>query len=121
MSIVQCSFLSFFSVQKYNYVENQKNQKYFVNSWLDDPQLQDWLVKDNQNTRARCSICHKVIELSSIGKSALADHGKGQKHRNAFSKVQNFFKPRSSTSSSETALSTPSVSAEKHSTIEFHL
>ena len=37
------------------------------------------------------------------------------------SKVQNFFKPRSSTSSSETAPSTPSVLAEKQSTIELHL
>ena len=94
-------------------MSNPKNQKYFVDSWLDDPQFKDWLVKDKQNTRARCSVCHKVIELSSSGKSALTDHGKGQKHRNALSKVQNFFKPRSSTSSSETAPSTPSVSAEK--------
>ena len=92
-----------------------------MDSWLDDPQFKDWLVKDKQNTRARCSVCHKVIELSSSGKSALADHGKGQKHGNALSKVQNFFKPRSSTSSSETAPSTPSVSAEKQSTFELHL
>ena len=40
---------------------------------------------------------------------------------NALSKVQSFFKPRSSTSSSEPAPSTPSVSAEKQSTIELHL
>ena len=92
-----------------------------MDSWLDDPQFKDWLVKDKQNTRARCSVCHEVIELSSSGKSALTDHGKGQKHRNALSKVQNFFKPRSSTSSSETAPSTPSVSVEKQSTIELHL
>ena len=62
-----------------------------------------------------------VTELSSSGNSALTDHWKGQKHRNALSKVQNFFKPRSSTSSSETTPSTPSVSAEKQSTIELHL
>ena len=36
-------------------------------------------------------------------------------------KVQNFFKPRKSASSSEAAPSTPSVSAEKQSTIELHL
>ena len=40
---------------------------------------------------------------------------------NALSKVQSFFKPISSTSSSEPAPSTPSVSAEKQSTIELHL
>ena len=37
------------------------------------------------------------------------------------SKVQNFFKSRDSTSSSETAPSTPSVSARRQSTIELHL
>ena len=37
------------------------------------------------------------------------------------SKVQDFFKPRSSTSSSETAPLTSSVSAEKQSTIELQL
>ena len=88
-------------------MSNPKNQKYFVDSWLDDPQFKDWLVKDKQNTRARYSVCHKVIELSSSGKLALIDHGKGQKHRNALSKVQNFFKQRSSAFSSETAPSTP--------------
>ena len=125
MFVVQYSFFSFFPVLKYNYIEkkmsNPKNQKYFVDSWLDDPQFKDWLVKGKQNTRARCSVCHKVIELSSCGKSALANHGKGQKHRNALSKVQNFFKPRSSKSSSETGPSTPSVSVEKESIIELHL
>ena len=45
----------------------------------------------------------EVIELSSRGKSALTDHRKGQKHRNALSKVQNFFKARRSTSISDTA------------------
>ena len=43
------------------------------------------------------------------------------KNTNVLLKVQNVFKPRSSTSSSETALPTPSVSAEKQSTIELYL
>ena len=102
-------------------VSNPKKQKYFVDSWLDDPQFKDWLMKDKQNTRTRCSVCHKVIELSSSGKSALTDHRKGQKHGNALSKVQNFFQSRSSMSNSETATSTPSVSSEKQSNIELHL
>ena len=60
----------------------------------------------------QCSVSHKVVELSSSGKSELTDHGKGKKHRNALSKVQNFFKPRSSMSSSETAPLTPSLSSD---------
>ena len=51
----------------------------------------------------------------------MTDHGKGQKQRNALSKVQSIFKPRSSTSSSKTASSTPSILAEKQSTIQLHL
>ena len=101
-------------------MSNSKKQKYFVDSWLDDPQFKDWLIKDKQNTRARCSVCHKVIELSSSGKSALTDHRKGQKHRNALSKVQNFFS-QDVLSNSETATSTLSVSLEKQSNIELHL
>ena len=102
-------------------MSNPKNQKYFVDSWLDDPQFKDWLVKDKQSTRAWCSVCHKVTESSSSGKSALTDHGKGQKHRNALSTGQNFFKPRSPMCNSETVPLTPSVSAEKQSIIEPHL
>ena len=64
---------------------------------------------------------HKIIEISSSGKLALTDHGKGKKHGNALSKVQNYFKPRNSMSSSETAPSIPSVSAEKQSTIDLYL
>ena len=101
-------------------MSNPKNQKYFVDSLFDVPQFKDWLLKDKQNTRARFSVCHKVIGLSSSGKQALTDHGKGQKHRNVLSKVQTF-KSRGSTSSSETAPSTPSVSARRQSTIELHL
>ena len=71
-------------------MSNPKNQKYIVDSWLDDPQFKDWLVKDKQNTRAWCCVCHKVIELSSGGKSALTDHGKGQKQK-CFVKITEIF------------------------------
>ena len=57
-------------------MSNPKKQRYFVDCWLDDPEFKDWLVKDKQNTKARCSVRHKVIELSPTGKSALTDHGK---------------------------------------------
>ena len=38
-----------------------KHQKFFVEGWLDDPAFKDWLVKDQERTKARCRICHKVI------------------------------------------------------------
>ena len=53
-----------------------KNQKYFAGDWLKDLFFQDWLKKDDKSTnRARCTVCHKTLELSSTGRSALLDHG----------------------------------------------
>lgn len=112
-------------------MSNPKNQKYFLDSWLKEPVFTDWLVKDKENTKARCSVCHKVIELSSSGRSALTDHAKGKKHQQALLKVQNFFKPRTSkveksatltpsSSLSLPLLSSSQVAKEQH-TIDAHL
>ena len=67
-------------------------QKKFVDEWLSDPQFKDWLRKDaNDNTIARCFICSAKISLSTAGRSALTDHGKGKKHSDALAKPNNFF------------------------------
>ena len=69
-----------------------KNQKY-LDDWLKDPLFKDWLKKEDKSTkRARCTICHKTFELSSAGRSAVVDRGKGQKRNDALKKVLNFFK-----------------------------
>ena len=39
-------------------------------------------------------MCHKTIELSSSGHSALTDHAKGKKHKELLSKKNNFFLPK---------------------------
>ena len=48
----------------------------------------------NDSTKARCSVCHKTIELSSSssGCSALTDQAKGMNHISAVNKVSTFFK-----------------------------
>ena len=38
------------------------------------------LSKDKENTKTRCTYCHKTIELSSSGRSLFNDHAKGKKH-----------------------------------------
>ena len=38
------------------------------------------LSKDKENTKTRCTYCHKTIELSSSGLSLFNDHAKGKKH-----------------------------------------
>ena len=72
-----------------------KKQKYFIDDCLQDETFSNWLVKDkNDNTKARCSICHKTIELSSSGHSTLTDHAKGMKHISAVNKVSTFFQSK---------------------------
>ena len=73
--------------------KDPKNQKYFLESWLS---FKDWLASDEKSTRARRTICHKVIELSSSGRSALTVHASGKKHADAVAKVKNFFNSKTS-------------------------
>ena len=74
--------------------KDPKNQKYFLETWLSDPSFKDWLASNEKSTRARCTICHKVIELSCSGRSALTVHSSVKEHADAIAKVRNFFKSR---------------------------
>ena len=66
-----------------------KKQRYFIEDWLSDDNFKDWLRKDwEDNTKARCILCNKSIELSSSGHSALTDHAKGAKHNEALKKLK---------------------------------
>ena len=73
--------------------KSKKNQKYFVDVWLEDPLFNGWLCKVKEcNTEARCSVCHKTIELSSSRRSLITNHAKGKKHKDVAEKRKNFFK-----------------------------
>ena len=70
-----------------------KNQKFFIDAWLSDPAFEGWLAKEKDSKKkARCTGCHKTIELSSSGRSALTDHAKGKKHKEIIEKRKVFFK-----------------------------
>ena len=67
-------------------------QKAFVEDWLSDPHLKDWVRQDKNNkANARCSVCIKTLALSTAGWSALTDQENGRKHPEAVKKIQNFF------------------------------
>jgi hypothetical protein len=83
-----------------------KKQKYFLDAWLSDPLFTGWLCKDKELTKARCSVCHKTIELSSSGRSALTDHAKGKKHKESNEKRKSFFKPKTNTADKSTTQET---------------
>ena len=38
-----------------------KNQRRFVESCISDPEFPGWLRKEKEETKARCSVCHKTI------------------------------------------------------------
>ena len=64
--------------------KSKKNQKYFLDAWLEDPLFDGWLCKVKEcNTQAHCSVCHKTIKLSSRGRSSITDHVKGKKCKEA--------------------------------------
>ena len=63
--------------------KSKKNQKYFVDAWLEDPLFDGWLCKVKEcNAQAHCSVCHKTIKLSSGGCSLITDL-KGKKRKEA--------------------------------------
>jgi hypothetical protein len=52
-----------------------------------DPQLKDWVLPTSSNPfAAKCRYCPaKVINVSSMGRTALKSHAEGQKHKAAIS------------------------------------
>ena len=54
-------------------------QKIFVEDWLSDPDLKDWVRKDKNNkANARCPVKTLAL-LAAAGQSALTDHANGKK------------------------------------------
>ena len=79
-----------------NNKDEPKNQKFFIYAWLSDPAFDGWLAKEKDSKKkARCTVCHKGIELSSSGRSALTDHAKGKKRKEIIEKRKVFFKTSS--------------------------
>ena len=70
-----------------------QNQTYFWDSWLEDDSFKRWLTKAPNKKRARCKLCKKSIELSSIGKKALTNHATVKKHSEKDIKMMHFSCP----------------------------
>ena len=101
--------------------ENPKKKKYFVDNWLSDSAFDRWLAKDKGNsTKARCTVRHKQIELSSSGRSALTDYAKGKKHMQMIEKREGSLR----TSSTRTKKSTEAINEkdyEGQKTVDMYL
>ena len=105
------SIIFYFSI-----VYNKKCQKwktYFSKDWLTDPDFKNWLANTNDNTTARCKVCHKTFKLSNRGRQALISHASGKSYKKHFDRKQFFFKPKNSEQSK-----TCSSSSQNNSPIE---
>ena len=71
-----------------------RNQIYFVESWLSDPEFSGWFYKEKGRNESKMLMRHKTIELSSSEHSALTDHGKGKKHKEILSTKNNTVLPK---------------------------
>ena len=47
-----------FSDQYKKRKKKKSKQKFFVEDWLSDPDLKDWVQKNNNKANAQCSVCN---------------------------------------------------------------
>ena len=55
-------------------MSKMKDQIYFSKDWLTDPDFKNWFADTNDNTAARCKVCHKTFKLSNMGRQALTNY-----------------------------------------------
>ena len=53
----------------------------FKEKWLKNVKFNKWIARDKDCTRAYCTVCHRSVDLSTMGTSALRSHMKGIKHK----------------------------------------
>jgi len=98
---------------------SSKEKTYFQDSWLENDDFKDWLVKANEKTKAKCKRCRKTFQLSNMGVQALISHATGKKHKDLSQKVATFFKVNQSSEktdssgSVQTKVSSSDASSEK--------
>ena len=60
---------------------SKKNVTYFQDERLDDDRFSKWILKTHLKTHARCCICQRDFDLSTMGVSALLSHASERKHK----------------------------------------
>ena len=84
---------------------NAKRQKRFCEDWLEQDEFKSWLRKvDEDGSKFKCCICKKTLYLSSAGKSAVTEHGKGGTHQQLIKERVHFSKPNGETEKKQTKL-----------------
>ena len=61
-----------------------KSKAIFQEQWLTDKSYKNWVSKGKNNNYAKCVLCLKEIDLSTMGSAALDSHAKGARHKAKF-------------------------------------
>ena len=83
----------------------------FQDEWLYNKKYQLWIAKASDSKNARCILCQKDLDVSTMGSGALDSHATGSKHKQKVldrSRFRCFFKKASTVSDRETASSSSS-------------
>ena len=96
--------------------KTSQSKIFFVDDWLSDPDLKDWVRKDKID--ARCAVCNKTLALTTVGRSALTD-ANGRKHSEIVKKIKNFF--TSANKSTDSIALFSSAEEGKQQTLDVHV
>ena len=81
------------------------SKRHFNDQWIDDKRFSSWIEKCTKQTNAKCCICQKIIDLSTVGVSSLIPHAAGKKHLKAQEgnkvTIKTFMQPQQNSSNSE--------------------
>ena len=76
-------------------MSKKKKKTVFNHKWLEEDEFKSWLASTKDDDKARCKLCKKDIELSSMGRQALLRQCSGKKHKEIDIKVKTFYsKPK---------------------------
>ena len=71
----------------------------FQEEWYTNKKYKLWISKSSKSTGARCTLCKKDIDISTMVSSALDSHAKGKKHldrRGTLHRIRYFFQKNKS-------------------------
>ena len=90
---------------------SKRHITYFNDQWIDDPRFSSWIEKCTERTNAKCCICQKNINLSTIGVSCLISQAAEKKRQKAQESnkvtIKTFMQPQQKSPSSEGSSESP--------------
>ena len=83
---------------------------HFQDNWLSDDKFSAWVRRAPTSLKAHCRVCKRDFDISTMGRTALTSHAKGDKHQAKLAKeselvsetcdIASYMGPKPSTSTS---------------------